>query len=434
MSAFARRPAVEELATVLDAARARSVLGPDDAAVVFHDLDLLQARLDELDEVFPGGTLHAVAIKANPLVEVLRLVVNAGHGLEAASIEEVHLAVAAGCPPDRIVFDSPAKTTAEITEALELGIRLNADNVDELRRIERATRPRHRSIVGLRINPMVGAGRIPTTGVAGARSKFGVPVHDALEPLVTFADRLPALRCLHMHIGSQGVGLQAHHDAAGVIADLRRRVHDRLGREQFDVVDLGGGLSTNYVDDEAMLPSRVVDGLASEAPELLDDVQLVTEYGRAIHANCGWAVSDVEYVKEVAGRPHAVIHVGADLLLRPVYQPGFWRHRITHVGAPDPGGDARAWTISGPLCFAGDIIARDVELGDVQPGDSLLVHDVGAYTVSMWSRHCSRGIPRVVGHRRRGRDVEFVLLRDRERPADIVRHWSAVPDRGVARD
>ena len=70
----------------------------------------MRSRIAQLQSAFPKGTLHALAIKANPLVEVLREAVNAGAGLEAASIEEVHLALAADCPPERIVFDSPAKT------------------------------------------------------------------------------------------------------------------------------------------------------------------------------------------------------------------------------------------------------------------------------------------------------------------------------------
>ncbi|MEZ5167518.1 MAG: VOC family protein [Acidimicrobiales bacterium] len=68
----------------------------------------------------------------------------------------------------------------------------------------------------------------------------------------------------------------------------------------------------------------------------------------------------------------------------------------------------------------------------------MVIHDTGAYTLSMWSRHCSRGMPRVLGWRspagRAGADpapaVELALLRERERPADVVRFWSARPAAG----
>ena len=55
-------------------------------------------------------------------------------------------------------------------------------------------------------------------------------------------------------------------------------------------------------------------------------------------------------------------------------------------------------TITGPLCFSGDIIAREVLLPRVEEGDWIAIRDTGAYTLSLWSRHCSRGIPAVLGY------------------------------------
>lgn len=98
-------------------------------AVLVHDLDLVQARARALAAAFPEGALHAVAIKASPVVAILRALVDAGMGLEAASWEEVELARAAGCAPERIVYDSPAKTRTELRRALALGVRLNVDNL-----------------------------------------------------------------------------------------------------------------------------------------------------------------------------------------------------------------------------------------------------------------------------------------------------------------
>ena len=68
------------------------------------------------------------------------------------------------------------------------------------------------------------------------------------------------------------------------------------------------------------------------------------------------------------------------------------------------------------------MVGRGVPLGAVVPGDEIIVHDVGAYTLSMWSRHCSRGMPLVLGYRGR-QEPEFTVLRRAERPADVVRFW-----------
>ena len=151
---------------------------------------------------------------------------------------------------------------------------------------------------------------------------------------------------------------------------------------------------------------------------------MITEFGRAIHANCGLAVSRVEYVKPA--QQLAVIHLGADLLLRPVYRPQDWQHEffvLDRLGNPKPG-PTHPLTIAGPLCFAGDCLARDVPLPAVEPGDWLVIRDVGAYTLSLWSRHCNRGIPAVIGYDP-ARTAALRVLRPQETPADVVRFWAA---------
>jgi diaminopimelate decarboxylase len=428
-SAWARRPTDEEIRDVLVAGRTQGLVGEVDTAVVFHDLDLLDDRLDELVAAFPPSALHTIAIKANPLVEVLRAVVARGCGLEAASFEEVMLARAAGCPPDRIVFDSPAKSVAELQASLELGIRLNADNFVELDRIIELRPPDSTSIVGLRVNPLVGDGSIPTTSVAGTASRFGVRIDRVVEGLVPRATGNPWIRGLHHHVGSQGIAVDAHAAAAAATAALRDQLHDALGRPQFDTVDIGGGATTDYVGEGPTEPAEFVAAVSEAAPSLFDaDTVLMTEFGRAVQANCGWAASTVEYVKESSEGDIAVLHLGADFLMRPAYQPEHWQHRFSVVDAT-PGADpSTPWIVSGPLCFAGDIIGRSVPLGPVTAGDTVVVHDVGAYTVGMWSRHCSRGIPLVLGHRRSPTgEIRFDVLRARESPEDVVRFWSADP-------
>ena len=158
MTGWASRVPVAAVEPVLAAARRRGAWGPDTKAALFHDLDRLESHVAQLRAAFPDDALHGVAIKANPLTEVLAVLVRAGVGLEAASWEEVSLAVAAGCPGERIIFDGPAKTDAELRAAIELGVWLNADNADELARLEALGAP-GRARIGIRVNPGVGAGR-----------------------------------------------------------------------------------------------------------------------------------------------------------------------------------------------------------------------------------------------------------------------------------
>ncbi len=446
-ASWARRPSDDLVRRVAGVVLASDLVGPDDGAVVLHDLDLLDARLDDLAAAFPPHALHAVAVKANPVIEILRECVARGAGLEAASWEEVALALAAGCEPSRVVYDSPAKTRPEIARALALGIHVNADSLDELDRIIeiRAGLPASGATVGLRVNPVVGSGSIPSTSVASPSSRFGERVGEALaDALAERAEGRPWLRGLHSHVGSQGMPVETLVEAAAVVSAFRDAVHDRLGHAQLDVVDLGGGATADYTGETPVDPADLAARLEQAAPSLFaEGTTLVTEFGRAVQASCGWALNRVEYVNTSLAQPVAVTHLGADFLMRAAYQPGHWRHRISRLdalGRPAQAPAAREgghgpvsdpWIVSGPLCFAGDVIARDVRLPGLEPGDWLVVHDVGAYTMSMWSRHCNRGMPPVVGYRETPAGVELSLLRAGEGPEDLVRLWSRRPGGGA---
>ena len=400
------------------------------SAVVFHDLDLMRRRIACLKSAFPPNSLHAIAVKANPLIEVLRVAVQESAGLEAASLEEVHLALAAGCPAGKIVFDSPAKTQNELRESLQLGVLINADNLDELSRIGRLLRETTSSTrVGLRVNTQVGSGRIAATSVADRVSKFGIPIADATS-IVSAFETYPWLSGLHAHVGSQGCDPHQLIDSAARLNELRLDVIRRHNRTQINHVDIGGGLPVAYRAQDADSVIAIEDYaelLRSKVPGLFSvDVELITEFGRSIHAGCGVAFSQVEYVKDDGAL--VVIHFGADMFLRPVYNPDDWHHEMFLLdsrGQPKRG-ERRARTIAGPLCFGGDIVGRDVLLPSVEPGDWLGIRDVGAYTLSMWSRHCNRGLPLVRGI---GADAaQQTTLHEGERPEDVVSYWSSHRD------
>ncbi len=404
---------------------------PLDTAVVFYDLDLLDEQLDALKRAFPPDTLHAIAIKANAYVAILERVVAHGMGLEAASIEEVAVATAAGCLGPRIVFDSPAKTDAELVRALRDGHVVNLDGFEELARVDALIRGgvtvSPTSHVGLRVNSAVGAGTIAATSVSARSSKFGVSIDDGEAIHRAFADH-PWLDGLHVHGGSQGSAIVQLTMGIARVDELRRDIDARAGRRRVRVFDIGGGLPTTY---DPAKPAPSIDAYATllrqEVPALFDGgLTLVTEFGRAVHAGNAVVVSRIETVKHVAGRETLVVHVGADMFLRRVYAPKDWDHEMEVLDAEGrrrpPDAPRGPVDVVGPLCFAGDVLARDRTLPQAARGDLLVLRDVGAYTSSMWSRHCSRAMPAVLGIRDAGRHVE--MIREREREADIVALWS----------
>ncbi|MFI9584108.1 diaminopimelate decarboxylase [Streptomyces sp. NPDC052236] len=381
--------------------------------------------------VTPAGTpvLHAFAVKAAPLVPVLALLHAEGIGAEVASPGELALARAAGVPAGRTVLDSPAKTPAELREALALGIAVNADNPQELARIDAlvGSEAATASPIGLRVNPQVGGGTISALSTATATSKFGVALLDsgAREWVVrAYADR-PWLTRLHAHSGSQGIPLTLMARGIRVLYDLAEDINAAAGRRQIDTIDIGGGLPVNFASDEATPTfAEYALLLKEEVPGLLDGrYGLVTEFGRSLLAKHGTILARVEYAKTAGARPIAVTHAGVQVATRTVYDPISWPLRIAayDAGGSPKNGPAVPQDIAGPACFAGDLLAENRPLPLLEQGDVIAVLDTGAYYFSNHYGYNSLPRPGVHGFVTdvRGK-VRFATVRTAQRVAEIV--------------
>lgn len=410
----------------------KKTVSPEDTAFIFYDLSFLTARINDLQKLFPANTLHAIAVKANPLTNILAKIKHLGVGSEVASLPELYLAEKAGFAAENIVFDSPCKTKEEIEYALHSGVYLNADSFDELDRIAEILKTvSSSSKIGLRINPQVGSGSIKATSVADGISKFGIPVNDNKERIIKYYQKYSWLSGIHVHIGSQGCPVPLIIEGIRKILDLAVDVNTLLkkgsNQRRIDTFDIGGGLPVSYHPGrEPVAMEQYLALLKTSCTELFDrQFRLITEFGRYIYANAGWVASKVEYVKREPGYNIIMTHVGADLFLRNAYNPGDWYHHITVVdkhGKLKTGKDITQYIVAGPLCFGGDIIAKDLILPFVEEGDYIIIHDTGAYTLSMWSRYNSRQIPKVIGYGTASN--AFEILKTRESMDDLLEFWS----------
>jgi len=420
----------------------------------------------------PPPPLHCLAVKSCPLSHILHTALRAGLGMEAASWGEVTQALRCGCPPDRIVYDSPCKPLEEIQAALSKGVRININSWQELDKVCVALKGGStRSAIGIRVNPLVGAGSIAALSTATANSTFGIALtaEARIKIIQTFID-MPALSALHCHVGSQGMPLGLLVEGARITTQLAEDIDAACGCKRIVDIDIGGGLSVNYAADEPV-PSfdDYARALSLACPSLFER-RVLTEFGKSLLSKAAIIVSTIEDVivhhhqqreeeeEEVASvqRPSvtAVTHVGADLLLRTAYCPDKFSHRIslcdaytyepissTTSTAPPPSSPNAALrlqhqhctealvTFAGPLCFSGDVLAKNLPLPLPIQGDLCVIHDAGANTLSLFSRHCSRLAPAVWGFACSassdgdGHIVHIACVKEMESMNDMLRFW-----------
>jgi diaminopimelate decarboxylase len=317
------------------------------------DLDAASAAAAAWREALPGA-LVAYAVKANPDPALLRRLAAEGFGFEVVGPVELALSFRAGCPPERIVVNGVGQADAELLEALASGALVNAESLGALDALLRAgTRGR----IGLRINPELDAAAHPHLATGSTDAKFGI----ALDELPVALDRLgspPA--SIGAHIGSD----IADPEPFGRLAALLASLAERSGAER---VDLGGGFAGE--------PEAVASVIRTHLPDM---ERLIVEPGRSVVAKAGWLVTRVVRVQ---ARGHLVADAGMTELLRPMLYGA--RHPVTLIGSGAPVMQ-RSWTLSGPICEAGDVLARDLDLGS-QAGEGALlaIGDAGAYGAAM---------------------------------------------------
>ena len=366
-----------------------------DTAVVITHLPRLRKRLEHLKKAFKSDVQHSIAIKSHPHIELLKVISQLGFGLEAASIEEVRRALKAGCPSERIVFDSPVKTRQELAEVAQLdGLLVNVNSLIELARIPMNAR----CTIGIRINPEIHTGSPELFSVGRNESKFGVPLSTRKQ--IIDAVLTHPVRALHMHSGSQMRDLNAQEEALNRLVTLARELNQALeqaGKDRrINILDIGGGLPTEALfDHENHMSNMQAYAQRVEDVEGIEDFKLITEFGQWVNAECGIALSRVEYVLD--GDPLKLfIHLGADFFTRDAYTSprpfplSLWTDEGQAIQGPQ-----KIYDIAGPLCFAGDYLARGVQLPKAQEGVWLAIDHVGANTYSLWSRHCSRDVPAI---------------------------------------
>jgi diaminopimelate decarboxylase len=347
-------------------------------------------RYRAIDTAFAAHR-HAIhyALKANSTLALARLLRTLGSNADANSGGEIDVALRAGFIPPQIVFTGVGKTTAELAQAIELGVRsINVESAGEIDRIDALSRERQtRTRIAIRVNPDIDARSHPHISTGLKTNKFGIPLMDVRD-LCRRARGLEGVDVigLHSHVGSQITTLDPLRHAAAALVQLSREL--REDGTHIEHLDLGGGLGVSY--DGSAVPS------AKEYAEALLPVvrdsgcEIVLEPGRHIVAPAGVLLTRVIDIKEQpGGRVFVVMDAGMTELLRPMLYAAF--HQIEPVlqtAAPPVSCD-----IVGPLCESSDTLGKDRVLARPEVDDLFAVMDVGAYGSVMASNYNRRLLP-----------------------------------------
>ena len=347
----------------------------------------LENHYRAFDEAF-ATVPHQVcyAVKANSNLAVLNVLARLGAGFDIVSGGELARVLAAGGDASKVVFSGLGKQEAEIETALNVGIAcFNVESAAEIHRINAvAVRLNKKARISLRVNPDVDAQTHPYISTGLKENKFGIAIEDALGVYLEAA-QLEGLDVIGIdcHIGSQLTTTTPFADAL----DRVLAMIDTLATHNIHIehLDIGGGLGVRYRDETPPSPAEYAQALL---PKLAGrNLTVYLEPGRAIAANAGILVTQVEFLKPTAHKNFAIIDAAMNDLIRPSLY-GSWMDIIPVQINPNT--ESKVYDIVGAVCETGDFLGKDRELA-INAGDLLAVCGAGAYGFVMSSNYNTRG-------------------------------------------
>jgi diaminopimelate decarboxylase len=375
-----------------------------------------------LAEAGLDATIH-FATKANPALAVVNLLAGEGLGADVVSGGEMAAALAAGVPPQGIVFSGVGKTAAEMRAALAAGIlQINVESAEEAEMLSAlAAAMNRRAPVALRVNPDVDARTHAKITTGLTENKFGVPIAAAPDLYARMA-ALPGLDPvgLAVHIGSQitqGVApyAAAYRRLGELVQALRAQGLPVLR------VDCGGGLGIPYRDEAPATPAALAGAIRAGLGGL--GLRIMLEPGRWIAGPAGVLLARVILEKRAATKRFVVVDAAMNDLLRPAMYDAW--HGILPVAAAAFHAPLAPADVVGPVCESSDTFARD-RLLPALPQNSLVAFlDAGAYGASMSSTYNARPLAAEV----MVRGARFAVIRERQPEADLLAR-QRLPDWG----
>ena len=344
----------------------------------------MSRRVAELRAALPSDVHLHYAMKANPMPAVVQHMATLVDGIDVASGGELRVALDSVMDPANISFAGPGKGEAELSCAIAAGIVLNLESEGEM---ERAALIGQRlgivPKVNVRVNPDF---ELKSSGMkmGGGPKQFGVDAERVPAMLARIAALGLDFHGFHIFSGSQNLKAAALQDAHEKTFALALRLAAAAPRAP-RILNIGGGFGIPYFPGEERLD---LDAVGANLARILDDVrprlqgaQVVIELGRYLVGEAGAYVCRVVDRKESRGQVFLVTDGGLHHHLSASGNFGqvIRKNYPVVIGSKVAGGPRELASVVGPLCTPLDLLADQMELGQAQAGDLVVVLQSGAY-------------------------------------------------------
>lgn len=341
---------------------------------VMINLDSIKKKYQKLTKYFPGAKIY-YAIKANPAIEIIRLLHELGSSFDVASIYELEKVLSVGTSPDRISYGNTIKKPKDIRTFYERGVRLFAtDSEEDLRSIAREA-------PGSKVYMRILTEGAETSDWPLSR-KFGCHPEMATELLMLARELGLQPYGISFHVGSQQKDIGVWDSALSKVQFM----FQRLAQENIELkmINLGGGFPAHYLQKTHKTSTYAREILKFLKDDFDDHLpEIILEPGRSLVAEAGVIVTEVVLVSRKSqndfyrwvytdiGKFSGMIETLDESIRYPLYF--------------EKEGPCEEVIIAGPTCDSMDILYEHNRYAlplDLKQGDRLFWFATGAYTTS----------------------------------------------------
>tara|TARA_B100000941_G_scaffold283322_1_gene252724 strand:+ start:206 stop:1426 length:1221 start_codon:yes stop_codon:yes gene_type:complete len=325
--------------------------------------------------------LICFAIKSNTNLNLIKEIKQFGLGADVVSMGELMIALKAGINPKKIVFSGVGKTSNEINYAINKNILLiNAESENEIKEIEKIAKSKKKRIeIGIRLNPNTDAKTLNQISTGKKENKFGINEKKFLE-LVKYCDKSKNidLKCLSVHIGSQILDHRPYEKMLRVIDKIIKKA-----KYSFKFIDLGGGMGISYTKKDRLLNYKRYNSAIKKFLKK-NKSKIIFEPGRSIIGNTASLISKVIYVKNNEKKDFIILDAAMNDLIRPALYGSI--HKISPANKTNKRSN-KTYEFVGPICESTDKFSSIKNFQELKEKDLVVLHDVGAYGMSLSSNY-----------------------------------------------
>jgi diaminopimelate decarboxylase len=375
-----------------------------------YDASIIERQYNSLKSAFSKVDIKInYAVKALSNISILKLMKKLGAGLDTVSIQEVQLGLHAGFEPLDIIYTPNCVNIDEIKRAVEMGVRINIDNISILEQFGHIYGNSYP--VCVRINPHIMAGGNTKISTGHIDSKFGISIYQLRHLERVIKTNNIHVNGLHMHTGSDILDADVFIRGAELLFDAAKHF------KELEFIDFGSGFKVQYHPDDYTtdienLGEKLTKRFKEFCKKYGKPLQIIFEPGKFLVSESGTLLVRTNVVKQTMATVFAGVDSGQNHLIRPMMYDAY--HHITNVSHPS--GINRIYTVVGYICET-DTFGWDRKLNEVREGDILALHNAGAYGYSMSSNYNSRYRPAEVLIYQ-GKDY---LIRRRENLEDLIK-------------